>query len=968
MTEESIILPSVRADAPDIEDKLGFAPYAKTISQIILDDNVETPLTIGIFGGWGSGKTTLMRMVEHQILEAALQTPPPTRLTLPIWFNAWLYSKEEVLWRALLAQVVTAVGRMDVPTDPKLRQEKNEKLEALKARLYRTLGGRELGSLSFAMADLLQSSGSGAQLTLTLQQGFDLLEKVASVTSKSKHDEDVAESKASEAEQEQLKKMMTFRQQVRQATTDLEQGRLESLDKFRAEFDKLMVEYVKDEGHLVVFVDDLDRCLPEKAVEVLEAIKLFLDVNGCIFVLAIDQTVVERGIQLRYGELGKATEDNGDDVIDGGRYLEKIVQIPFVLPPISPRTMGQYVATLAPDLPDPECGNVFAQGLEANPRHVKRAINIFSLLWRLAQNKSELTALVTPVRLAKLVVLQQRHEDLYELLRKNPTHLRDWEANLRKTTKADGKILDRSQLAAELQDVDEEELLKLHGLLTMHDPTRADMNFTDLKPEDVHAYVYLASAVEETVTPVQQVVGQTAVPPTPTEDLTKKIGDDLIEADEDKAALEVELPKEVAVRSGLEEARLSFVTATVFRDLDKQLSQFDAAQFDSEQGKRMVEVLGPAGWQLYDQIIPPDDRTTLEERLVEPMLLRVAEGRGEERIPWEIVYDGLPPSPTSQTKRKMQSVQETAVIDFEHFWGFKHVIERSGSGYGRDIKAFETQVRPVIFAHIGSDTPQLVEVEQSLRDQFKAGADGYQPLGSPDEFFHSLSIASDSPRIYVLRTRAGIEQGETWIGFGFEETDRTDLKMLRQALTERFTESELRTLAFDLDLDYDYFPGKGKSDKAREIIAHFERRNKTPQLIQYIEKARPDILSKYSLSKRQTRLMRQQLESWSTTAQLNAILILDVDTGLVQAEDWSAWLALFYRMGFAGVVAPTIALDLSRSWPFMQRFIQGFLEGAAIGEALRDARRWFWLDHYDPSGLFYAHFGSADLRLNQGND
>ena len=79
MNEESMNLPSVRADAPDIEDKLGFAPYAKTISQIILDDNVETPLTIGVnSGSWGSGKTTLMRMVEHQDQESA-----PCKLPLP---------------------------------------------------------------------------------------------------------------------------------------------------------------------------------------------------------------------------------------------------------------------------------------------------------------------------------------------------------------------------------------------------------------------------------------------------------------------------------------------------------------------------------------------------------------------------------------------------------------------------------------------------------------------------------------------------------------------------------------------------------------------------------------------------------------------------------------------------------------------------------------------------------------------
>ena len=58
------------------------------------------------------------------------------------------------------------------------------------------------------------------------------------------------------------------------------------------------------ENRLVVFIDDLDRCMPEKAIEVLEAIKLFLDVQGCIFVLGLDQEVIARGIELKYRELG----------------------------------------------------------------------------------------------------------------------------------------------------------------------------------------------------------------------------------------------------------------------------------------------------------------------------------------------------------------------------------------------------------------------------------------------------------------------------------------------------------------------------------------------------------------------------------------------------------------------------------------------------------------------------------------
>ena len=967
MTELSKNMPSVRADAPDIEDKLGFAPYAKTISQIILDDNVETPLTIGIFGSWGSGKTTLMRMVEEQIREAALQNPQ--RLTLPIWFNAWLYSKEEVLWRALLAQVVTAVGRMDVPTDPKKRAEKNKKLEALKARLYRTLGGRELGSLSFGMTDLLQSSGSGAQLTLTLQQGFDLLEKVAAktptpakaspekaaaTTSPPAEAGDSAQSQPEITEREKLEKMLTLRNEVQRAATDLEQGRLESLDKFRTEFDGLMGEYVTSEGYLVVFVDDLDRCMPDKAVEVLEAIKLFLDVKGCIFVLAIDQAVVERGIQLRYGELGKATEDNRDDVIDGGRYLEKIVQIPFMLPPISPRTLGKYVAGLAPDLPDPECGNVFAQGLEANPRHVKRALNIFSLLWRLAQNKSELTALVRPVRLAKLVVLQQRHEGLYELLRKNPARLRDWESNLRSIPKGEGQPLDRTNLEDALQEVDEEELLKLHGLLTMHSATRENMNFADLKPEEVHAYVFLASAVEETATPVQQAIDPTATPPIPQEDQAEAAGEESIDTAVDKGFTKDEQPKEVTVRSGLEEARLGFATATVFRDLDKQLSQFEGIQFDPKQGEEMGQMLGSAGWQLYDQIISPNDRSALEKRLAEPTRLQVAEGRGEERIPWEIVYDDL-------------QTPQTAVINPEHFWGFKHVIERPFSGYGRKNDTFAVSEKPMILAHIGSDAPQAAPVDQSLQEWSASdtGSVKFQPLASPEEFFSSLNMTTDQPRIYLLRTSAGVEKGETWIGFGYEETDRTDLQTLRKVLVDGFNLDELKTLAFDLGINYDnLYDGGGKDGFARELILFCQRNGIMSKLIAYIIKEREYMAR--SLSKSYTRLTRQQLESRSKKpAQLNAILILDVDNGLVQAEDWSAWLGLFYRLGFAGIIAPTIAPDLEGSWAFVEHFIQQFLQGEPIGTALRETRRWLWQEKSDPRGLFYAHFGSPDLRLGK---
>jgi len=103
--------PAVLPDVLTVEDKLNFAPYARTLLDIILNPDTETPLTIGIFGSWGSGKTSLMRMIEAG-LESPSRDGQDGRQAFSIWFNAWLYSKEETLWRALIMQVLSGVRRI----------------------------------------------------------------------------------------------------------------------------------------------------------------------------------------------------------------------------------------------------------------------------------------------------------------------------------------------------------------------------------------------------------------------------------------------------------------------------------------------------------------------------------------------------------------------------------------------------------------------------------------------------------------------------------------------------------------------------------------------------------------------------------------------------------------------------------------------------------------------------------------
>ena len=68
-------------------------------------------------------------------------------------------------------------------------------------------------------------------------------------------------------------------------------------------------------------MDDLDRCLPGKAVEVLEAIKLFVDAENCMFLLGLDQEVIARGMEMKYKDLGKTKRGRGRQSPSTGRTL-----------------------------------------------------------------------------------------------------------------------------------------------------------------------------------------------------------------------------------------------------------------------------------------------------------------------------------------------------------------------------------------------------------------------------------------------------------------------------------------------------------------------------------------------------------------------------------------------------------------------------------------------------------------------
>ena len=89
-----------------------------------------------------------------------------------------------------------------------------------------------------------------------------------------------------------------------------------------------------------MFIDDLDRCLPANALEVLESMKLFFDMEGFVFVTGLDQAVVEAAVASKYNP----TDNAGPAAaITGTNYIKKVFQVPFALPRISTGQLNEYL-------------------------------------------------------------------------------------------------------------------------------------------------------------------------------------------------------------------------------------------------------------------------------------------------------------------------------------------------------------------------------------------------------------------------------------------------------------------------------------------------------------------------------------------------------------------------------------------------------------------------------------------------
>lgn len=394
-------------------DLLGF-DYLVDSLEVILTEPRLLPVTVGVLGDWGSGKTSLLHMVADRL--------ESTDDYVVVEFSPWRYEAYDDVKAALMDAVLTKLeSRLPKATDPERASGLVRRLRDKVARIMR--GPAAAGRVLAPAVGGAVASRHGVDPAIGAAAGEALVAGV--------------EAAATPPE----------------PATDAAPVAFESVSDFRDEFEEL-IDGLPEVKSTVVLVDDLDRCLDDTIIDVFEAIRLFLQVSRTAFVIAANRAIVQAAIEGRYP--AKAA---GDPAL-GKDYLEKIVQIEIAVPPLAAPEAETYLNLLFADLrldedamakiraeatlrrrqgqfavamnygiakgvlgevpPDLEADMTIAnriapalsRGLRGNPRQLKRFLNM--LLLRLETARRRGVELDTAV-LAKLMILEQQQTEFQQL-------------------------------------------------------------------------------------------------------------------------------------------------------------------------------------------------------------------------------------------------------------------------------------------------------------------------------------------------------------------------------------------------------------------------------------------------------------------------------------------------------------------------------------------------------------------------
>lgn len=294
------------ADNETKVDLLNNEAIAKTIVQLIKDRPAE-PLTVGVHGDWGAGKSSVLEMIEADFAQ--------DDSALCLKFNGWRFQGFEDAKIALIEGIVTGLV---------------EKRPAL------TRAGDAVKNV-FRRIDWLKVAKRAGGLAFTTFTGIPSPDLIQTVLERVGN---ILEDPAQLATKENAEKALNEVQGLLKPKDDDRLNVPEEISAFRDAFDNLLEKAgVKQ---LVVLIDDLDRCLPDTAIETLEAVRLFVFTSRTAFVVAADEAMIEYSVRKHFPDLPDSTGSQSY----ARKYLEKLIQVPFRIPALGEAETRIYVTLL----------------------------------------------------------------------------------------------------------------------------------------------------------------------------------------------------------------------------------------------------------------------------------------------------------------------------------------------------------------------------------------------------------------------------------------------------------------------------------------------------------------------------------------------------------------------------------------------------------------------------------------------
>ena len=413
-------------------DLLNNEAIAKTVVNLIKESNTQ-PISIGIHGDWGAGKSSILEMIEDLFNHT---DKDDGKKYCCIRFNGWKHQGFEDSKIALMSAIVS-----ELTAKENLQETAKEILGKLWKNINwmtvaKTAGKTALGiATGTAPIAVLSSVRDMLKSTVTTQEGIaNAIDVIGGYLKESKITEDTSSNT--------------------------------EFTEFHKNFKELLEK--ANIKKLVVLIDDLDRCLPDVAINTLEAVRLFMFTGETAFVVAADESMIRYAVKKHFPDVVDENKYNVG-IEFSNKYLEKLIQVPFRIPALGEVEACNYIMLLMvgsvlseentnykalrsegisrikkpwdvryftvsdvqkilkddyakasnETLIATQIGHLLSHNTDGNPRKIKRFINMLLLRFEIAKNRG-FGAEIDLAILAKMMLAEYYFPNFYEQL---PAHL-----------------------------------------------------------------------------------------------------------------------------------------------------------------------------------------------------------------------------------------------------------------------------------------------------------------------------------------------------------------------------------------------------------------------------------------------------------------------------------------------------------------------------------------------------------------